>query len=442
MIIRLASILLVALGPLWAEGSSKTGLPPELQRGIDRLNAALAAGERLKPQSAGLVTAHIDMDQLVDRTFADVCRDPLDDYKDALDNDQLADLVQVCREQLRTAFAERLQRDFVHHIRELRIRRIIVVGLKSDDDRVSLQLLAEGNTAAHITCRLVNRDQRWLITGIEINQQDLSDHYQELLEDVLGEGYSPPVLLARLAQRDYIVIEDFSSTAAGRLPRDWGHMRDKDKHKPKPYKVQVANGYHYLAAQDTGKSVIIGKFVHWNPRKFPIMTWCWRVNTLPPGGNELVNKLNDSAAGIYVMFSQNWLGVPKQVKYVWSSTLSEGTVGRRNKIFRPWFFVLESGDANLGKWTFEQVDLLKDYHQVFSGGKPKRRTIGVGVLTDANNTDSYAEAYYADFRVWSREAYEGGRVVDYCDRFEERAVDTNSSATLSQLPGSQSGVRQ
>jgi hypothetical protein len=41
------------------------------------------------------------------------------------------------------------------------------------------------------------------------------------------------------------------------------------------------------------------------------------------------------------------------------------------------------------------------------------------LLTDANSTDSEAEAYYADLRVWTRKAYDEGRVQDYCDCYRD-----------------------
>ena len=63
---------------------------------------------------------------------------------------------------------------------------------------------------------------------------------------------------------------------------------------------------------------------------------------------------------------------------------------------------------------FEQVDLLADYDRVY-GGKPKSRTRGLGILTDANSTHSYAEAHYADLRVWTREAHERGEVRNHCE---------------------------
>lgn len=223
------------------------------------------------------------------------------------------------------------------------------------------------------------------------------------------------------AGEDYIVVEDFSSTSPGELPRDWT-WRAQDEKKPKLYQVQSAGGRHYLAARDTGSSVILGKHAHWDPQTHPIMTWCWKVNALPPGGDERYDRTNDSAAGVYVIFSTNWLGVPRQIKYVWSSTLPVGTTGRRNKVARPYFVVVESGAQHLGKWTFAQVDLFAD-HQRLYGKAPPDRTVGMGILTDANSTRSYAEAYYADLRVWTRQAQEQGLIEDYCGCFEETAPE-------------------
>ncbi len=228
--------------------------------------------------------------------------------------------------------------------------------------------------------------------------------------------------------RDYLVLEDFSSTPVGQLPKGWD-WRDKDEDKPKPYRVEGAEGRRYLAARDTGSSVILGKKVQWNPLEYPILTWCWRVNALPPGGDERFDSTNDSAAGLYMIYTTTWLAVPRQIKYVWSSTLEEGSSGRRNKVARPFFVVMESGDENLGRWTFEQVDLVAD-HRRFYETNPPERTMGLAILTDANSTRSYAEAYYAGLRVWTREAQERGMIADYCNCYaDDGAGQTNAPAT-------------
>lgn len=223
----------------------------------------------------------------------------------------------------------------------------------------------------------------------------------------------------------YLLLEDFSNTPAGQLPKDWT-WRNKDDDKTKPYQVEGAEGQHYLAARDSGSSVILGKQVQWNPLVYPILTWCWRVNVLPPGGDERYDSTNDSAGGLYVIYSTNWLGILTQMKYVWSSTLEEGTSGRRNKVARPYFVVMESGEENLGKWAFEQVDVVAD-HKRFYGKIPPDRTMGLGILTDANSTNSYAEAFYAGLRVWTRDAQEKGLIQNYCSCYEEAKAEQTAS---------------
>ncbi len=209
----------------------------------------------------------------------------------------------------------------------------------------------------------------------------------------------------------YIVLEDFATTPLDSLPDGW-RWRRKDNDKPKLYAVrESANGRRYLAAQDTGHSVVLMKRFHWDPRQYPIMTWCWRADALPPGGDERYTETNDSAAGVHVIFSRNLLGVPRQIKYVWSTTLAPGTVSRRKGFARPWFVVLQSGSEKLGQWLQEWVDLERDHQRVLSPKLPQK-TIGIALLTDANSTRGYAAAAYADFRVWPRAALP--QIPNYC----------------------------
>ena len=220
---------------------------------------------------------------------------------------------------------------------------------------------------------------------------------------------------------DFVVIEDFSGSQPGGLPSGWG-WRGKDDDNPKRYVVKQAGDSRYVAAEDSGISVVLLKEVSFDPRQYPIMTWCWRAQTLPPRGDERYTETNDSAAGVYVIFSRNFLGIPRQIKYLWSTTLPVGTVARREGIARPWFVVLESGDRRIGSWVQEIVDLEDDHRRILDRDLPKR-TLGIGILTDADNTSSYASADYADFRLWPRDAFAQGRIPDHC-----ACLRTSSSA--------------
>ena len=381
---------------------------------VARLNALLEAPNRERTDGADrLVREHLAVEEFTAATFGDYLERSLDDYQDLLSSPRFTHLVEHYRSRLVRAYQDRLSADLAaqlaaEDLRGLRLDRLEVNGQRG---RAQLSALLATRSLG-VEADLIFADGTWKIAELKIDGRPVSSHYQRRYQSLIDRGHSPPVLEAQLAEREYVILENFAATWDGSQPMEWGPWKKKDRLKPVLYRVE-GRSRRYMAARDSSHSVILGKFVHWNPRQYPIMTWCWRAAALPQGGNEFLDDANDSAAGLYVIFSKNWLGVPKQLKYVWSTSLPEGTVGRRDKIFRPWFFVVESGASNLHKWTFEVVDLEK-HHREKLGGRPAKRTIGLGLLTDANSTRSYAEAYYADLRVWTREAFDSGRVVNHC----------------------------
>lgn len=381
---------------------------------VARLNALLEAPNREHADGADrLVREHLAVDEFTAATFGDYLEESLDAYRSLLTAPRFAHLVEHYHSRLVRAYQHRLSADLAVQLASPDLRGLRLDSLEVNGQRGRAQLSALLATRSlGVEADLILADGTWKIADLKIDGRPVSSRYRRRYQSLIDRGHSPPVLEAQLAEREYVVLEDFAATWDGSQPMEWGPWKKKDRHKPVLYRVE-GRPQRYMAARDSSHSVILGKFVHWNPRQYPIMTWCWRAAALPQGGNEFLDDANDSAAGLYVIFSKNWMGVPKQLKYVWSTSLPEGTVGRRDKIFRPWFFVVESGANNLNRWTFEVVDLEK-HHREKLGGRPAKRTIGLGLLTDANSTRSYAEAYYADLRVWTREAFDGGRVVNYC----------------------------
>ena len=406
----LSAILLLAL----ASPSDSAADAAWATATVARLNALLEAPNRERADGADrLVREHLAVDEFTATTFGDYLEKSLDAYRGLLPIPRFTHLVEHYRSRLARAYQHRLSADLAAQLAAVDLRGLRLDSLEVNGRRGRAQLSALSATRSlGVEADLILADGTWKIAELKIDGRPVSSHYRRRYQSLIDGGHSPPVLEAQLAECEYVVLEDFAATWDGSQPMEWGPWKKKDRHKPMLYHVE-GRPRRYMAARDSSHSVILGKFVHWNPRQYPIMTWCWRAAALPQGGNEFLDDANDSAAGLYVIFSKNWLGVPKQLKYVWSTSLPEGTVGRRDKIFRPWFFVVESGATNLDKWTFEVVDLEK-HHREKLGGRPAKRTIGLGLLTDANSTRSYAEAYYADLRVWTRGAFDGGRVVNYC----------------------------
>lgn len=411
---RLLGILLLVTVTLgWpSAGARKPGLAA----------AAIVAGqlptlnELLKQGMIDSTTVGAAVDRLVDfrtftrRTFGNYTRRSLEEYEGHLGDDELERLIARHETRLVSLLRTRMIGDLADLVRGAGLTRLELktqVAKMSSSHEASLGLRGQtlNGGSLEVGLMLERNGKGWQVVDLLYDRVRSSKRYARELREVLKNDYSLSVLSARLNNEDFIRLEDFSSSQVGLLPEGW-YVRGRDDDKPKLYEVQEHAGSHYLAAQDTGLTVILLKVAHWNPHEFPILTWCWRADALPPKGNEHVTETNDSAAGVYVIFQETWgLGLPIQNKYVWSTTLPEGTIGRRDMIARPYFLVEQSGDGSLGRWEFEQVDLMADYNSTF-GGEPKTRTLGIGLLTDSNNTHTYAEAYYADIRAWRREALE------------------------------------
>ena len=203
-------------------------------------------------------------------------------------------------------------------------------------------------------------------------------------------------------RRASVLIDGFDSSAPGSFPLTWKAWRGDDDLARKTYTVREENGNRYLHAADDGSSIIIRKQLsEWDANEYPVLSWRWRAKVLPEGGDERIGSRNDSSVAVYVVLDQNFVGVPKTLKYVWSTTLPVGTHHRRDGIGRPHVIVLEIDPAKLGGWVEESVDVYADYVRIF-GKKPPRKAVGIGILTDGNATGTDSKGDYDDFMVHRR----------------------------------------
>ena len=180
-------------------------------------------------------------------------------------------------------------------------------------------------------------------------------------------------------------------TSFGMFPYDWKDLRGKGT----TYTVERGDtGIILHAFSHSGNASII-KRMNCAIQDYPFLSWKWKAVQLPPEGRETEKKKNDSSAGIYVAFKSGLFF--KALKYVWSTSLPKGTVTSSPYNSSVKIIVLESGKENEGKWVSERVDIKGDVGRYFSGGLSE--IIGIGIMTDSDNTKSIAEAYYADLRL-------------------------------------------
>ena len=239
-------------------------------------------------------------------------------------------------------------------------------------------------------------DGSWKISSVKAGKNSLLQNYYRHSKKIL-EKYSVSSLVAELAEADYVILEDFEGQEVGKLPKGW-QWKKTDNKKNKPYRVIEEGGNKYLAAEDNGESVILGKEIKWDLKKYPYISFRWRVHKIPAGGDERYNRSVDSAAGIYVTYKKKLGLIPESVKYVWSTTLPVGSAMKRSGIGRPWMVVVNSGEDDLGEWRTYVFNAYEAYKKTF-GGKPPDKPVGIGLLSDANSTHSQAYADYDDIRA-------------------------------------------
>lgn len=83
--------------------------------------------------------------------------------------------------------------------------------------------------------------------------------------------------------------------------------------------------------------------------------------------------------------------------YVWDNRLPVETIVRSGRSDRVRKVVLESGSVHLGRWRTYERDIVRDYRRAF--GEEPGRVLGIALMTDADNTQGVAEAWYGDIEL-------------------------------------------
>lgn len=135
----------------------------------------------------------------------------------------------------------------------------------------------------------------------------------------------------------------------------------------------------------------------------PMISWKWKVTSFPKKevkdaiGTRWVEK-DDYAARFYVIFPKFPFTRTECIEYIWDERLPEETIKDSPYFKNIKLFVIESGEAKLGQWVFEERNVYEDYKKAF--GRPPECSVGaIAIMTDSDNTLSTAEACYDEIKV-------------------------------------------
>jgi hypothetical protein len=154
-----------------------------------------------------------------------------------------------------------------------------------------------------------------------------------------------------------------------------------------------------------------------DPAVQPVIAWQWRIPQLIEGADNTDRHAEDSPARLLLFFDGDISRLParEQAKmetarlltgqdmpyatlmYIWENRQPVGTVIPSMHTTRVKMVVVGNGTDRLGQWKQFERNYNADFQRAF--GEAPGRLIGVGILSDTDNTGAVSEAFYGDIEL-------------------------------------------
>jgi len=234
----------------------------------------------------------------------------------------------------------------------------------------------------------------------------------------------PPLLLAGCAIFDRAPPLDsvaaFSDNPAGAAaPRHWQPLVITRAKAPTEYRLvqDAQTGSVVVRARARKSASGMKQRLDVDPRARPRVAWRWRVQELIAGADNLDRHAEDSPVRLMLFFDGDRRRLPPRdqlalemaemiggervpyatLAYIWENRQPVGTVIGSAHTGRIKMVVAGSGRDRLGQWKHFERNYVADFERAF--GERPGRLIGIGVMTDTDNTGAAIEAFYGDIEL-------------------------------------------
>jgi len=183
------------------------------------------------------------------------------------------------------------------------------------------------------------------------------------------------------------------------------------------YRYEVKDGRDALAVLARSSASMKRQRLQVPPEALGTLSFAWHVPALVPGADMGRRDTEDSAVRVVLVFegdrsrfsprdamlselARSLTGEPMPyatLMYVWCAQRPVGTIIENPRTSRIRKLVVESGPSQLGRWRDYQRDIRADYERAF--GEPPGALVGIGVMSDTDNTRTEARAWYGRLRL-------------------------------------------
>ena len=223
----------------------------------------------------------------------------------------------------------------------------------------------------------------------------------------------------------------FSALRAGQSLAPWTSVAIAIGKRHTHYELVDDGGSTVLHATADNAATALAYPIRVELRDAPVIAWRWKIAGLIADADSRQASREDAPARILLEFDgdvrklplveRGIYGIARRVAgrelpyatlmYIWSNHESVGTVMPNPRTRRIQMVVAASGAEGVGAWQSLMRNVRDDFLRAF-GEEPGPLT-AVGVLTDTDNTDGHAEAWYGDIRFEPK----AGRLTIAFNRF-------------------------
>lgn len=213
------------------------------------------------------------------------------------------------------------------------------------------------------------------------------------------------------------LVLSFAPDSSTGLPRGWKPLTFPEISRHTTYKIGGESGRFWVKAESDASASALIKEVEIDPKAYPILRWSWKVENIIEKGDERKKEGDDYAARVYVNFRYNpdkataWertkYGLIRSIygsyppkatlNYIWANKLPRGKTADNAYTDRAKMVAVESGSGRIEAWVSEQRNIYQDYVSLFGEEPPS--VIGIAIMTDTDNTQDKAVAYYGEISL-------------------------------------------
>ena len=212
-------------------------------------------------------------------------------------------------------------------------------------------------------------------------------------------------------------IPRFSTAKPGPPPAEWKHVPLASYKNNTDYLLVVEDNTVVVQAIAHNSASLLGLQTDFDPHRFPMLSWRWKVAQNIAGANTAEQAKEDAPVRLMVAFAgdvstlafkdrfaasaaQTISGQPlpyAELMYVWGRKVALDSITVSSRSARVRMLAVAVDDQGLGTWQTYKRNLVEDFKRAF--GEEPGNVTSIQIMTDTDNTGADARAYYGDISV-------------------------------------------